>query len=247
MNDNARIAIFSGAAIAALFYVASDSSGKASTVIATPGVALTPREFVRAYYGAAKSSEVATGVPALVTLAQGALESGWGKHAPGYNFFGIKPGKSWKGAIQYLKTWECGKTGNATTDNIKDQVLAVYAPGDTKGLQACKNGNMYSYRTMSPFRAYPNAAQSFYDHGQFLRNNSRYSAAFATKTPEAFIRVVATAGYATSTPGYADLVIQIMNGIRTRIKELGLGYAIHSFGEFDAGEPTKSMFPVDRS
>ena len=31
-----------------------------------------------------------TGVPASVTLAQAALESGWGQHSPGYNFFGIK-------------------------------------------------------------------------------------------------------------------------------------------------------------
>ncbi|MFO1462423.1 MAG: glucosaminidase domain-containing protein [bacterium] len=31
-----------------------------------------------------------TGVPASVSLAQAALESGWGKHAPGQNFFGIK-------------------------------------------------------------------------------------------------------------------------------------------------------------
>jgi flagellum-specific peptidoglycan hydrolase FlgJ len=31
-----------------------------------------------------------TGVPASVILAQAALESGWGRHAPGNNFFGIK-------------------------------------------------------------------------------------------------------------------------------------------------------------
>ena len=31
-----------------------------------------------------------TGIPASVTMAQAALESGWGKHAPGNNFFGIK-------------------------------------------------------------------------------------------------------------------------------------------------------------
>ena len=28
------------------------------------------------------------GVPPLVTLAQAALESGWGEKAPGYNYFG---------------------------------------------------------------------------------------------------------------------------------------------------------------
>lgn len=45
-----------------------------------------------------------TGVPASVSLAQAALESGWGKHAPGNNFFGIK-GTGPAGS-QYLYTTE---------------------------------------------------------------------------------------------------------------------------------------------
>lgn len=39
---------------------------------------------------AAQASEHATGCPAIVTLAQWALESGWGKESPGNNCFGIK-------------------------------------------------------------------------------------------------------------------------------------------------------------
>jgi len=46
--------------------------------------------FYRTYLDHAKRSQQATGVPVLVTLGQAAVESGWGKHAPRFNFFGIK-------------------------------------------------------------------------------------------------------------------------------------------------------------
>ncbi|PWW11402.1 glucosaminidase domain-containing protein [Mangrovibacter plantisponsor] len=45
------------------------------------------------------------GVPIAVTLAQGALESNWGRHAPGNIFFGVK-GKSTKGKTISVTTHE---------------------------------------------------------------------------------------------------------------------------------------------
>jgi len=66
----------------------------------------SPEDFVRAYFYDAFKSKILTGVPVLVTLAQGALESGWGKYAKGNNFFGVKAFKSWKGKKQSLKTHE---------------------------------------------------------------------------------------------------------------------------------------------
>ncbi|HEX5033354.1 MAG TPA: glucosaminidase domain-containing protein [bacterium] len=62
-------------------------------------------------------SMLETGVPASVTLAQAALESAWGKAAPGNNFFGIKAGKSWTGPVQLL--W--------TREEVKGQNLRVKA------------------------------------------------------------------------------------------------------------------------
>lgn len=67
---------------------------------------MTPKEFVKQYFFEAFQSQIRTGVPVLVTLAQAALESGWGKYAKGNNFFGIKAGKSWQGETQVLKTKE---------------------------------------------------------------------------------------------------------------------------------------------
>ena len=67
---------------------------------------MKPEDFVETYFLFAARNEVLHGVPMLVTLAQAALESGWGRFAHGYNFFGIKAGPSWNGQIQTLKTTE---------------------------------------------------------------------------------------------------------------------------------------------
>jgi flagellum-specific peptidoglycan hydrolase FlgJ len=45
------------------------------------------------------------GIPASLTLAQAILESGWGRHAPGNNLFGIKA-CGWHGKTQILSTKE---------------------------------------------------------------------------------------------------------------------------------------------
>jgi flagellum-specific peptidoglycan hydrolase FlgJ len=48
------------------------------------------KDFIEKYKQYAIDVMEKTGVPASVTMAQAALESGWGGHAPGFNFFGIK-------------------------------------------------------------------------------------------------------------------------------------------------------------
>jgi flagellum-specific peptidoglycan hydrolase FlgJ len=64
------------------------------------------KTFFSTYQSAAQSASQKTGVPALLILAQAALESGYGAHAPQNAFFGIKADKSWKGKTQMLSTHE---------------------------------------------------------------------------------------------------------------------------------------------
>ena len=60
------------------------------------------------------------------------------------------------------------------------------------------------------FRSYASMADSFRDHANFLKVNSRYAPAFAhTDEPDAFARAIAKAGYATD-PSYADKLIALM-------------------------------------
>ena len=67
---------------------------------------MTPEEFVKKYYPEAKKVEKETGFHYLITLAQGALESGWGKKALGNNFFGIKWSPGNKQDKQLITTTE---------------------------------------------------------------------------------------------------------------------------------------------
>lgn len=67
---------------------------------------MKPEDFIKEYLPYATKCEESFKVPRMVTLAQAALESAWGEHAPEYNFFGIKAGKGWTGKVQKFMTHE---------------------------------------------------------------------------------------------------------------------------------------------
>lgn len=67
---------------------------------------MTPVAFIAAIAPAAQACMRATRVPASITVAQAALESAWGAHAPGHNLFGIKADASWSGPVTYQETHE---------------------------------------------------------------------------------------------------------------------------------------------
>lgn len=67
---------------------------------------MTPENFIAAISPAAKASAKTTKIPASFTVAEAALESGWGVHAPGMNLFGIKADASWKGSVTVQRTRE---------------------------------------------------------------------------------------------------------------------------------------------
>lgn len=66
----------------------------------------TPAGFIAAIAPAAQACAKRTGVPASVTVAQAALESSWGRRAPGMNLFGIKADASWRGPVTSQVTHE---------------------------------------------------------------------------------------------------------------------------------------------
>lgn len=67
---------------------------------------MTPADFIAAIAPAARASMAKTRIPASFVLAEGALESGWGNHAPGMNLFGVKADPSWTGPIITVRTRE---------------------------------------------------------------------------------------------------------------------------------------------
>lgn len=74
---------------------------------AKPGPAgITPTTFIKQYWPEAVADYRRTGINPIFTLTQGGFESGWGKHAPRFNYFGVKADSKWKGERQLLDTTE---------------------------------------------------------------------------------------------------------------------------------------------
>ena len=123
-----------------------------------------------------------TGLFPSVMMAQGILESGYGKSvlASKYNnHFGIKATGLWIG----------GKVKFDTTEEIngKKEIIKDY------------------------FRTYPSSFDGFVDRINFLKKYSRYAKAgvFSAKTPEYQAQALQAAGYATASD-YADQLIKII-------------------------------------
>lgn len=129
---------------------------------------------------AAQSAFAAWNVPASVTLAQYALESGWGQHMPpeSNNPFGIKAGPG--------------------------------QPSVTVPTREVING--VSETVEAAFRAYPDLAAAFNDHGRLIASNPVYQTAMnvwcATHDITKFVPALAQ-HYATD-PNYAKLILEII-------------------------------------
>ena len=142
---------------------------------------MKPSEFIMRLTPGAVASAKASGVLASITIAQAALESGWGESGlakTGNNLFGIKADSRWRGQTLTMNTKEF----------IKGQWVVVPAL----------------------WRKYPSWQASMEDHAAFLRRNPRYKACFLCTTAPAFAKVLADAGYATD-PEYANKLIALMD------------------------------------
>ena len=152
---------------------------------------LTSAQFIAAAVPGAQRGWREFGVPPSVTIAQAILESGWGRSglaSVDKNYFGIK----------------CfnGKYGSLATG------CHAYATKECTKAGSC-------FGTTATFRTYASLTDSFRDHGNFLKVNSRYKPAFAyTTQANKFLWTMWKAGYATD-PNYYTKATGIMaaNGL----------------------------------
>jgi flagellar protein FlgJ len=162
-------------------------------------------KFIQSYAASAISLEKKDGIPALFTLAQGALESGWGEKAIGNALFGIKAGANWKGKKQLVTTTEYFKDDKQ--GHRFPEVISITEV--TEG----KNKGKYKYKVKDWFRDYDTVEEGLADHSAFLMTNKRYAGAFNTETPDDFAQAVADAGYATD-PSYASTLKSMIASIK---------------------------------
>ncbi len=124
---------------------------------ATPADISTPAGFVAAIAPAAQACAKRTGVPASVTVAQAALESSWGKHAPGMNLFGIKADSSWRGPVTSQVTHEV-VNGETITITARFRAYSDWQ-GSIDDHAAFLTGNP-RYRPAFAFKDGPNFARA---------------------------------------------------------------------------------------
>ncbi len=72
----------------------SSGTGSAAPAAADPGRAA---DFIAGILPSVQAAAQRLGVTPVAILAQAALETGWGRHVPGNNLFGVKAGDSWTG------------------------------------------------------------------------------------------------------------------------------------------------------
>lgn len=134
------------------------------------------KAFIEAMAPVAQESYKEHGVLPSITLAQGIIESAWGKSGltvQGNNLFGIKADISWTGPVIEMNTQEF----------VNGQYITVVAR----------------------WRVYDRWEDSILDHGKFLKENIRYEQAgvFNVKNYKEQAEALLRAGYATD-PNYSN-------------------------------------------
>lgn len=163
---------------------------------------MNKQDFIKAYLPEAIKTYTKTGIHPLAILAQAALESGWGKAAPGFMFFGVKDTDGINGNEQLLVTTEYSRR-----NDLKFPEIISITP-------TVRNGQKwFKYKVKDYFRKHESAEQCFTDHANFFRQNKRYAEALkVASSPYKFIDAIAKAGYATD-PNYADTLKKVASSI----------------------------------
>lgn len=175
-------------------------------------------DFVSKYYRYALESERKFKIPALFKLAQGALESGWGKHANGNNVFGIKPNRGWDGKVQLVQTYEFWDT----PDKEYPEIVSI---------RKLDNGK-YEYIVKTYFKDYDSIAECFEDHNKVLLK-SRYEKAYKhSDNPKRFATEIWKAGYATSFT-YEEKMHRLIDTVEKIVKDNKLDekYKVPEYGK----------------
>lgn len=162
---------------------------------------------------AAVAAERESGVPAVITAAQCAIESGWLDKAPGNNCFGVtwQPGagdRQLLPTLEWLTAFDREKFGTRAEYEGEKLVRATGKTGKNRHGVATAE-----WRCLRWFRAYATLADSFRDHGKLISSDANYRAVWRRfqmdRNVEGLAVGIARSGYATS-PNYEKLLPEVM-------------------------------------
>ena len=166
-------------------------------------------EFIKWIYPSAKGGEISP----VFTIAQAALETGWGNSKIGkYNLFGVTKGSSWTGKTILVLTHEVFSVPNKK----------FVAPERVVSVQniTIRGIRKYRYTVYRQFRDYDSLTDALSDHQVILMSKGYRDAWPYRKDPVKYAqKIVDGVGckYATD-PNYLKSILQIINTVK---KELG--------------------------
>ena len=199
--DNGTKWVLAGLAMLAFAPVLSNSYSRRNP-INLMDASLTKAEKFALLSEYAKEAQRGTGLFVSVTLAQWALETGYGKSTIGNanNLFGVKSGSSWTGKVISMSTNEV----------VGGRTVRYTGTGKTYANRAAAIADKASSETL--FRSYNSPVDSIKDRVRLLLS-TRYTRAGVNTatTPEQQAERIKAAGYATD-PLYPS---KLTNIIRT--------------------------------
>ncbi|MEO0435484.1 MAG: flagellar assembly peptidoglycan hydrolase FlgJ [Pseudomonadota bacterium] len=195
-RPNTAVQVLSEPSIQGVINAASDKDKVGNSISFA-----NPEAFLERLQPLAEEAAKRLGVDADLLLAQSALETGWG--------------------AKVLQTASTGTAQSGSSFNF----FNIKASSDWHGASVAhttlefKDG--ISQREQARFRAYSSAEESFRDYVDFVSGSPRYATAVQLAAdPEAYIRELQTAGYATD-PAYADKVLAIRERIQDHMRIQG--------------------------
>ena len=150
---------------------------------------------------AAKQSQSQSGLWASLTLAQWAVESGWGQHCPGNNPFGITFSSS-SPASQLLWTHEC----------VANKDVPAWQRSHPELRVSSTTGDKSWIEIQRKFAAYPTLEDAFEDHARLLTQGKPYAEAWAAHSHDAnpFQFISEIAPIYASDPNYATTLLNVI-------------------------------------
>lgn len=146
----------------------------------------SPEAFVESVMPYASEAAEKLGVDPKVLISQAALETGWGKHV-------IRDSQ-----------------GNSS-HNLFNLKADSRWQGDGVSVKTLEYRNGLPKPEVASFRRYESYGQSFADYVEFIQGNPRYRQALEkADDPEAYVRELQNAGYATD-PFYAEKITSIFS------------------------------------
>lgn len=163
---------------------------------------MTPEDYIKKYLPICTEIQQRTKIPAIAILAQVALETGWMKHAPGYNFFGIKARGAEK--RQLLQTIEY--TTSRKPPKVHKVISTTYNEKKRK----------YRHVVLDWFRAYNSEQEAWDDYTRLLLIPRYLPSIRWSYSPLRYLIANWRAGYATD-PNYGKKMAAMIKAIRRRI------------------------------